>query len=289
MKVLIAGGGGQVGRALLRSVPSDHAVHAPDRRELDITSEESVRATVRKMQPDVIVNVAAYTAVDRAESEVDQCNQVNAQGAQYLAQCAQECGARLLQVSTDYVFDGTSTTPYQADASPRPLNVYGESKLRGERAVLETLADRAVVLRTAWVYAAAGSNFLRTMLRLMSERRQVRVVSDQVGSPTAARSIADVLWRLVARTDAHGIHHWTDAGVASWYDFAVAIAEEGAALKLLPPQIEVSPISTQEYPTPARRPAYSVLDKRATCALLGLQPVHWRTSLRAVMSEIASG
>ena len=289
MKVLITGAQGQVGQALLRSVPVGCDVHALDRNELDVSREDEVRAITEKLGPDVIVNAAAYTAVDRAEADSAACFQVNTEGARFLAKCAKDRGARLLQISTDFVFDGKASSPYLPDAVPRPLGVYGESKRLGEKAVLETLGSRGLVLRTAWVYAAWGNNFLRTMLRLMAERRSVRVVADQVGSPTAARSLAAVLWRFVEREDLHGIYHWTDAGVASWYDFAVAIAEEGALMKLLPPDVEVSPISTEDYPTPARRPAYSVLDKRATCAVLDLRPTHWRASLRTTLGEMARG
>ncbi len=287
MKVLITGAHGQVGQALLRSVPAGCDVHALGRDELDVSREDEVRAIIKKVEPDVIVNAAAYTAVDRAETEPAACHQVNAEGPRYLAQSAKHHGARLLHISTDFVYDGKASSPYLPDAVPRPLGVYGESKRLGEVAVLQTLGGEGLILRTAWVYAAWGNNFLRTMLRLMAERGSVRVVADQVGSPTAARSVADVLWRFVERKDIYGIYHWTDAGVASWYDFAVAIAEEGALIKLLPPDVEVSPISTAEYPTPARRPAYSVLDKRSTYAVLGLRPVHWRTGLRATLGEIA--
>lgn len=289
MKVLITGAQGQVGQALLRTVPAGCDVHGLGRDELDISREDAVRAITDSVRPDVIVNAAAYTAVDRAETESAACYQVNAEGPRFLAKSAKDQGARLLHISTDFVYDGKASSPYLPDAIPRPLGVYGASKRRGEEAVLETLGSGALVLRTAWVYAAWGNNFLRTMLRLMAERRSVRVVADQVGSPTAARSLADVLWRFVERRDIHGIYHWTDAGVASWYDFAVAIAEEGALMKLLPPDVEVSPISTEEYLTPARRPAYSVLDKRSTYAVLGLRPVHWRTGLRATLGEIARG
>lgn len=287
MKALITGAQGQVGQAMLRSAPQGCTVHAAGRDELDISNQAAVRAITHRVKPDVIVNAAAYTAVDRAEGEVDLCFQVNAAGPRFLAQSARQCGARLVQVSTDFVFDGRASSPYPPDAETAPLSVYGKSKRIGEQAVLQTLGSDAVVLRTAWVYAAWGRNFLRTMLRLMTEQRSVRVVMDQVGAPTAARSVADVLWKLAERGDLHGIHHWTDAGVASWYDFAVEIAAEATSMKLLPPEIEVVPITTADYPTPARRPAYSVLDTQSTCALLGLRPVPWQVNLQAVLREIA--
>jgi dTDP-4-dehydrorhamnose reductase len=289
MRVLITGARGQVGRALVETVPPGIEVHAVGRAELDITRQEAVFAALANTRPDTVLNVAAYTAVDRAESESQICHSVNAGGARALAIAARAQGARLIQVSTDYVYDGNSSVPYSPDIVPHPVSVYGESKLRGEQAVLDTLAERATVLRTAWVYSAWGNNFVRKMLQLMSERGAVSVVSDQVGSPTSARSLARALWKLVAHLDIQGIHHWTDAGLASWYDFAVAIAEDGRCLNLVPPNVDVEPISTLEYPTAARRPSYSVLDSRATGAALGIAPVHWRKNLRETLREIAGG
>jgi dTDP-4-dehydrorhamnose reductase len=193
-----------------------------------------------------------------------------------------------VHLSTDFVFDGTGSRPYATEARTNPLSVYGRTKLAGEKAVLEGLRDKSVVLRTAWVYAAEGANFVRTMLRLMAARGSVRVVADQVGSPTAADSLATVIWAIAARSELHGIYHWTDMGVASWYDFAVAIAEESALLGILPAGVRVEAIATDEYPTAARRPAYSVLDKRSLLAQLGVPAPHWRTALRAVLKEISN-
>jgi dTDP-4-dehydrorhamnose reductase len=168
------------------------------------------------------------------------------------------------------------------------LGVYGATKLAGEAAVLEYLPDRAVVVRTAWVYAARGKNFVLTMLRLMGSSGSVRVVSDQIGTPTSALSVADAIWRIVAMPGIRGVHHWTDAGVASWYDFAVAISEDAAQLGLLAQEATVLPIGTKDYPTPARRPSYSVLDKTSLISL-GLSPIHWRKQLRSVLQEIKHG
>lgn len=288
MKVLIAGAAGQVGRALLACAPSRVQPIPCTRTELDIGDQRAVADRVRECAPDLIINAAAYTAVDRAEAEPDEAYRVNADGAGHLARAASESGASLIHISTDFVFDGAASSPYRPESPTRPLSVYGQSKLAGETVVLERLAERAVVLRTAWVYAAHGRNFVGNMLRLMREKGSVRVVADQVGTPTAASSVAEVIWAIAARTDVCGIHHWTDAGVASWYDFAVAIAEEAARLDLLSQEPAVTPITSAEYPTPARRPAYSVLDKTSLLAL-GLTPVHWRARLRTVLSEIAHG
>lgn len=286
MKVLVTGAGGQLGRMLSETRPGGVELIACTHAELDITDAEAVRARVRDDRPDWIVNAAAYTAVDKAESEPEQARRINTEGPGYLAASARDSGARLIHVSTDFVFDGRTSMPYRPDALTNPLSIYGLTKRDGERAVLEALPEHSVIVRTAWVYAAFGSNFMRTMLRVMKERGAVRVVSDQVGTPTAARPLAEMLWRIVERPHIHGIRHWTDAGVASWYDFAVAIAEEGAALGLLGPDILVTPIGTEEYPTPARRPAYSVLEKSASSDL-DLTPVHWRQRLREVLKELA--
>ncbi len=285
MKVLITGAGGQVGRAVVASTPSHVSVIPCTYEELDISNERAVLDRVRNDTPDVIINAAAYTAVDRAETEPEAARRVNAAGPRNLARAAQESGARLIHLSTDFVFDGASASPYRPEAPTRPLSVYGATKLAGESAVLECVADRAVIVRTAWVYAAEGRNFALTMLRLMRSAGSVRVVCDQVGTPTSARSIAEALWRIVDIPALRGIHHWTDAGVASWYDFAVAIAEEATELGLLAQEPVVVPIATEEYPTPARRPPYSVLDKQSLFAL-GLSPIHWRKRLRSVLREI---
>jgi dTDP-4-dehydrorhamnose reductase len=288
MRALITGGRGQLGRALSECVPPGVDAYLLGRTELDITCEGAVRDAFTDLRPDIVLNAAAYTAVDRAESEPELCHAVNARGARLLAMAAAANGTRFVHVSTDFVYDGKSSTPYAPDDAPHPLGVYGESKLLGERAVLEVLAERAAVVRTAWIYSAWGRNFVCTMLQLMAERGAVRVVADQVGSPTSSRSLARTLWQLARRTDVHGIQHWTDAGLASWYDFAVAIAEEAAALNLVPSSVSVTPISTSEHPTAARRPAYSVLDSRATNARLEVTPVHWRKNLRETLREIAS-
>lgn len=287
MRVLITGAAGQVGSALLASVPPQTELQALDLQQLDITDGHAVKASVEAWRPQVIINAAAYTAVDKAESENQLAAAVNAQAPGHLARAAKSLeGCRLIHISTDYVFDGNATEPYQPGDPPNPLSVYGVTKLAGERAVLEELADRAVVLRTAWVYAARGRNFLLTMLRLMRERGTVRVVADQRGTPTAAASIARALWRVAELPHVHGLLHWTDGGVASWYEFASAIAEDALAAGLLPHAVQVTPITTADYPTAAHRPANSVLDTRDSVAQLGIEPEHWRRNLRATLREL---
>lgn len=286
MKVLITGAGGQLARALCALAPHGVQVAAVARADLDIADAGAVQQLLQAVQPAVVLNAAAYTAVDKAETEVEAAERGNVTGPRALALAAQACGARMIHVSTDFVFDGHQSTPYQPGDDTSPLGVYGRTKREGELAVLETLGARALVLRTAWVYDAQGRNFLRTMLRLMKERGAVRVVADQVGTPTCTHSLAAVIWQLAGRDDLSGLYHWTDAGVASWYDFAVAIAEEAVALGVLSTLPQVLPIASHEYLTPVRRPAYSVLDKSATHAALQLQPVHWRERLREVMAQV---
>ena len=288
MKVLITGAQGQVGRCLLASTPPGVTAVGLARAQLDIGDADAVEREIQALGPAVIINAAAYTAVDRAETEIDAARRVNARGPRHLARAAAACGARLLHISTDFVFDGRAGVPYAPDAPTSPLGVYGVTKLEGEQAVRELLPDASVVLRTAWVYAAHGANFMRTMLRVMGEKGQVRVVADQIGTPTAADSLAGVLWALAQRPDVTGVQHFTDAGVASWYDFAMAIAEEAVPLGLLPAGIRVVAIGTADYPTPARRPGYSVLDKRALLAAVPLEHRHWRVSLRRVLGGLSA-
>ena len=287
MRALITGSGGQVGRELVRNAPSGAEVCALGRSELDISDGAAVRAMVKDFAPTVIINAAAYTAVDRAETERELAWQVNALAPGLLAEAAAEQGdCRLLHISTDYVFGGESARPYSTDDAPGPINEYGRSKLGGERAVLQALGARAVIVRSSWVYGVDGRNFLHTMLRLMREGRAVRVVADQIGSPTSAASLALALWAFAERPGSSGLHHWTDAGVASWYDFAVSIADQAALAGLVPDGVEVTPIATEDYPTPARRPACSLLDKRRTIAALGAGPQHWARSLRATLRSL---
>ncbi len=286
MRALIAGSGGQLGRSLQATAPAGVTVIAPPEADFDITDPETVASVVRAAVPDVVINAAAYTAVDRAESELAAAQRVNVNAVGLLAAAARNAGADFAHVSTDFVFDGTAHTPYPPDAAANPLGAYGRTKLEGEQAAQE-LHGRPLIVRTAWVYAAQGQNFVRTMLRLMAERDEVRVVADQIGSPTHVPTLARTLWTLIDGGHT-GLFHVTDAGVASWYDFAVAIAEEGGAAGVLTRPVMVTPIRTADYPTPAKRPPYGVLDKTATWAITG-PARHWREELRDCMNEIARG
>lgn len=281
MKVLIVGGNGQLGRALLRTAPASVDIVSHDIDTLDITDAGAVHAVVASITPQVVFNAAAYTAVDKAESEEAAALAVNATAVGYLANAASTVGAAFVHVSTDFVFDGLSGVPYAPDAPTAPIGAYGRTKLAGEQAA----GTDALIVRTAWVYAPSGGNFVRTMLRLMAERDEVRVVADQIGTPTYAPGLAAALWTMVAK-GARGTHHYTDAGACSWYDFAVAIQEEALAASLLSKAVPVIPINAVEYPTPARRPHYSVLDKTSTFEVLGGPTPHWRKNLRRMMAEI---
>jgi len=285
MKALITGAGGQLATELLAAPPAGWEVQAISEADLDIRDAAAVDAAVARSAPDLILNAAAYTAVDRAETETAIAWAVNRDGALNLARAATAAGARMAHVSTDFVFDGEATRAYLPGDPPAPLGVYGASKLAGEIAVAEAAPD-ALILRTAWVYSPHGGNFLKTMLRVMAARGEVRVVADQIGTPTSATTLAETLWAL-ALAGARGIHHHTDAGVASWYDFAQAIGEDGHAAGLLAAEPKVIPIATSDYPTPARRPAFSVLDKTSTWAILGRPAPHWRVAMRTVLSRMA--
>jgi dTDP-4-dehydrorhamnose reductase len=286
MRVLLTGKNGQLGLQLQQALPAGIDLCALGHQELDITDRQQVMKSLQQLQPQVVINAAAYTAVDKAEAEPGLAHLINANGPEYLALACRHIGARLIHLSTDFVFNGTQSTPYKPHDLLAPLGAYGRSKADGERAVMAVLPE-AVILRTAWVYAAHGSNFVNTMLRLMNERDALGVVADQVGTPTWTGTLARVIFALLQQPHARGIYHCTDAGVASWYDFAVAIYEEGRAAGLIPAdkKVKVSPVTTADYPTPAQRPHYSVLDKSRLMHEHGLAFDHWRRVLRQVMQS----
>lgn len=283
MRALIAGAHGQLGRALQESAPSGFVVIAPPEVAFNITDADTVRAVVNEARPDVIINAAAYTAVDRAESDETAARLVNVNAVGILATAARIAHAAFTHVSTDFVFDGTAHRPYEPCAQPNPLGVYGRTKLDGEVAASEFHPDPLIV-RTAWVYAARGNNFVATMLRLMREHDEVRVVADQIGTPTYVPTLARTLWTLI-ESGTTGTFHATDAGVASWYDFALAIYEEASAIGLLSSPVTIVPIRSQDYLTLAIRPAYAVLDKTATWSITG-PAEHWRVGLRVCLAVI---
>jgi dTDP-4-dehydrorhamnose reductase len=285
VRVLVLGGGGQIASAVVAAAPSHHLVVAKTRAELDIGDAAAVAQAITETGAEWVVNAAAYTAVDSAEDQPAQAIAVNDTAVGVLAAEATKAGCRLLHLSTDFVFDGKSNRAYLPADQTNPLSVYGSSKLGGERQVLKGAAG-GIVLRTAWVYAAAGRNFVLTMLRLMREKERVSVVCDQIGTPTWAAGIATAVWGLIEAGAPGGVYHWTDLGVASWYDFAVAIQDEAQARGLLPRAVPINPIASAAYPTRARRPAFSVLDTESTRVLIKIPGRHWRHNLRAMLDEL---
>ena len=285
--VLIAGAAGQLGLELQRCVPAGTHIVAVDVDTLDLTNVSAVDTFVDSCRPAVIINAAAFTAVVAAETNVALAQAVNVGAVSTLATAARRVDARLVHISTDFVFGESVGRPLRPDDHPAPVSVYGQTKRAGEVEAITILGPRALVVRTAWLYSTHGTNFVKTMLRVMRERDEVAVVVDQIGTPTWARTLATVIWAAAARDDLHGVLHWSDAGVASWYDFAVAIQEEALALGLLKRAVPVRAIATSDYPTAARRPQYSVLDKSATVLAIGQHPAHWRVNLRQMLQEFA--
>ncbi len=282
MHVLIVGCDGQLGRELHCSCPGNITLSEVDKRHIDITKAEVVSEYLARLQIDVVINAAAYTAVDQAETEEALAYAVNASGAANLAQAASQQGARFIQISTDFVFDGKKSTPYSVTDTPSPVSVYGASKLAGEQQALVAHPD-ALIIRTSWLYSHFCANFVKTMLKLMAEREQLSVVDDQIGTPTWAAGLARFIWDCAQQPDLKGVYHWSDTGVASWYDFAIAIQEEAAALDVIPSSCKIFPIPGAEYPTPATRPAYSVMDKTQSYQQTSVEPLHWREALRQML------
>jgi len=295
MRILLIGKDGQLGHDLFPVLTALGTVVAVGREGLNLENPDAIRQTLRDLQPHVVVNAAAYTAVDRAESEPDLANAINNIAPTIMAEISQELGAALVHVSTDYVFDGQKNTPYRETDPTHPVSAYGRSKLLGESGIQQA-CDRHIIVRTAWVYGVGGKgNFVKTMLRLGAEREELRVVVDQVGTPTWSLDLAQAIAQFVLhlcpsaanQTSATGIYHFTNSGAISWYDFAVAIFEEAAALGFPLKVRRVVPIVSADYPTPAARPAYSVLSDQKTAALLGNPAAHWRQGLRHMLKQLA--
>lgn len=283
-RILITGGSGQVGHCLKTQLEGCAELSVPDSFALNIADRRSVRQAVKTFRPDYIINAAAYTAVDKAESDAEQAFAVNRDGARHLAEAAQAAGAAMLHISTDYVFDGAGGAPYDEAAPTAPQNIYGASKLAGEQAVLAA-CRRAVVMRTSWVFGAHGQNFVKTMLRLGRERDSLDIVADQYGAPTAAAGIAAALITIVRRhtpeqlAERAGIYHYCGSPYASWFEFAETIFAEAAAQGVLAKIPAVKSIATADYPTPAKRPADSRLDCGKIRAVFGIVPCNWHSSL----------
>lgn len=290
---MLFGATGQLGQELVQILPAQYQVILFSREQIDLTVPETIRHAIDRHHPDLIINAAAYTTVDKAEKEPELAFAINAIAPRVIAETAQQVGASLIHLSTDYVFDGRHHLPYREIDSPRPLGVYGQSKRVGEVAVQEA-CDRSIILRTAWVYSIYGKgNFVKTMLKLGREREEIRVVMDQIGTPTWAWQVAKVISKLVPLVtgptfslERASIYHCTNNGVASWYDFAIAIFEEAKMLGF-PLQVnQVEPITTPEFPTLAQRPAYSVLSNQKLNSVLDDPAPHWRSSLRQMLIQL---
>ena len=315
MRILLTGSNGQLGRALRASLPATLAgepveliatARKPEPARgvvgLDLSDPDACNAAVVAHQPDWVLNAGAYTAVDRAEAEPELAHAVNANAPRAFAESLARIsnGSRLLQISTDFVFSGKQGHPYRPGDPRNPMTAYGASKAAGEQAVADALgvadhaglSGRATILRTSWVYGPVGRNFLLTMLRLHHQKaaigEQLRVVADQVGCPTNTAGLARACWAAIERS-ATGILHWSDAGAASWYDFAVTIGELAQQHGLLEQTAKVQPICTADYPTPAQRPSYSLLDCTQTRTLLDLTPRHWRDALNTTFLRNIDG
>lgn len=304
-RILLTGVDGQLGQELQRTLAPLGEVIGVGRQGLDLSQADHIRQTIAEIKPDLIVNAAAYTAVDKAETESELAYLINGVAPTIMATEQAKNGGALIHVSTDYVFDGSKNTPYTEEDAPNPLGVYGKSKLAGEEGIQKASKDtervwcelRYVILRTAWVYGTYGkTNFVKTMLRLGTEREEIRVVEDQVGTPTWAYDIANAIailgeQQLLQEPTSPlnpGIYNFTSSGVASWYDFAIAIFEEARQLGMTLKVQRVVPITTSEYPTPAIRPAYSVLAGQKTAAALGSHSSHWRQGLKKMLTELYS-
>lgn len=287
LRVLIIGRHGQLAHELANTAPDVVELQTISSAELDISNERDVVDCVTLHRPQLVINTAAYTQVDKAETERERAFAVNAKGVLHLAEACDAIDARLIHISTDFVFDGAKSSPYLPSDTPNPMSVYGKSKLEGERLVQNVLpGEKLLILRTSWLYSSHGHNFVKTMLKLAATRNELRVVCDQVGSPTWAHDLAQAVWNAVRSDGVCGIHHFSNAGVASWYDLAVAVMEEAVDLGLLPAKPTVLPIPTEAYPTPAMRPCYSVLNCFRTWEGLGVVPNHWRESLRNMLIEL---
>ena len=284
MNILITGANGQLGNEMrvLSKENGQHAYFFTDVQELDICDEQAVHGFVKDNRIDVIVNCAAYTAVDKAEEHEDLCMRINRDAVRNLGEAAHAVGAKVIHVSTDYVFDGTSCRPYLESDATCPVSVYGRTKLAGEQALMEVCPD-SVIIRTAWLYSEYGNNFMKTVLRLGKERDELRFIFDQVGTPTYAGDLAVAMLTVLERAEAGkfipGIYHFSDEGVCSWYDFTVKI------LQIAGMNNRVIPIETKDYPTPASRPHYSVLNKGKIKSTYGLTIPHWETSLAYCMNN----
>jgi dTDP-4-dehydrorhamnose reductase len=287
MGIIIFGSSGQLAQSLRDTKPTNKRPVFIDRDTCDLSDPDQVNAILEKKKPELIINAAAYTAVDKAEEEPQLAQLVNEEAVRCMAKYSRASGAQFIHFSTDFVFDGTKQSPYLPGDATGPLGEYGESKLAGELAALKEAPESTMIIRTAWVYTEHGNNFVKTMLRLMNERDELGVVDDQRGAPTYARDLAELIWQIYEHElFTAGIYHWTDQANITWCDFANAIQEEAIAAGLLKKAIPINAITTDDYPTPAARPAYSVLDNTKLAKLVGIEPTAWRENLKLMLSRL---
>jgi len=283
MKVLIIGKSGQLASELIDTKPAGFEVIALGREDIEILTIDSISEQVTKFNPSVVVNASAYTAVDKAETDSDAAYAINSSAVENIAKVCKSNNIRLIHVSTDFVFDGKKNSAYKTSDKTNPMSVYGDSKLAGEKAILENHPDNSAIVRTSWLYSNHGNNFVKTMLRLMAEKEELNVVADQVGCPTYAKELACFIWKLTSKNTIKSLYNWSDLGVASWYDFAVAIQDIAIECDILNKKIPIRAISTQEYPTPAKRPQFSLLDSTESHQIYPAN--HWREQLKIMMNN----
>jgi dTDP-4-dehydrorhamnose reductase len=286
-KILLAGATGQLGLELQNTAPSWAKIEAYDETRLDITRVQACAKEVQSVKPDWIINAAAYTDVEKAESDIETALRVNRDGTANLAQAARNIGAGLLHVSTDFVFSGQGREPLDELSQTGPLNLYGSSKLAGEELMQSILFARAVIIRTSWLYSPRGKNFVKTILRLLHEKPYLTIIEDQVGVPTSTRSLAHVIFRAV-ELELNGLYHWCDAGYCSWYQFACEIQAQALELGLLKEEKEIRPIAAADFPAKAVRPAWSVMNQSKLAAATRVDPLPWQNELRLVLQKLAS-
>jgi len=290
MKVLLTGGSGQVGQEILKSKPRAIEIISPRRDTLDLSDQSACKKIVEDHKPDWIINCGAYTQVDEAEKNIPLSQKINSYAPAAFVEASNETNTNLLQISTDFVFDGNQNFPYKENQERNPLSQYGSSKALGEELIEKKINDieKVTILRTSWVISPIGKNFVLTMLKLHSEKEIIKVVSDQIGCPTSAGELAKVCWKIIElkkKKKLPFILHWSDAGVASWFDIAVAVGELAKELGINKKEAFVLPINTSEYPTPAQRPKYSLLNTQNASNLLDINPIHWRKNLRNILIE----
>tara|TARA_B100001093_G_scaffold510011_1_gene575083 strand:+ start:9279 stop:10181 length:903 start_codon:yes stop_codon:yes gene_type:complete len=290
MKILLTGSTGQLGKAILSTKPDNIDLLIPERKNFDLSRVESCKKIILKEKPDWIINCAAYTAVDKAEEEIELSKNINSYAPEAFAKCINEYNGNLLQISTDFVFNGEQNYPYLENQITNPINHYGYTKALGESLITKALKckENGTILRTSWVISPIGNNFILTMLRLHSDKNFLNVVNDQIGAPTSSKDLAIVCWEIIKLKKAKNlpfILHWSDAGVTSWYDIAEAVGEIGIDLGILERKAKINPIKSIQYPTLAKRPKYSLLNTTNTSELLEKRPIHWRENLKRILID----